>query len=63
MARILFQTTIPYTPDDWHVGRFELLADELRAAGHEVTPETATPAPETTPCSEPSTRSTTTNCG
>jgi hypothetical protein len=37
MARILLQTTIPYTEDDWHVGRFELLAEELRAAGHDVT--------------------------
>lgn len=37
MARILLQTTIPYAEDDWHVGRFSMLADELRKAGHEVT--------------------------
>ncbi|MCU1430824.1 MAG: hypothetical protein JWL83_4824 [Actinomycetia bacterium] len=37
MAKILLQTTIVSVPDDWHVGRFSLLADELRAAGHEVT--------------------------
>jgi hypothetical protein len=28
--RILLQTTIPATEDDWHVGRFSLLADHLR---------------------------------
>ena len=37
MARVLLQTTIVDTPDDWHVGRFSLLADELRRAGHDVT--------------------------
>jgi hypothetical protein len=37
MARILLQTTIPYSADDWHVGRFSLLRDELTAAGHIVT--------------------------
>ena len=37
MARILLQTTIPYAPDDWHVGRFSLLRAELVAAGHDVT--------------------------
>ncbi len=37
MARILMKTTIPPEPDDWHIGRFSLLADTLRAAGHEVT--------------------------
>ena len=37
MSRILLQTTIPAAPDDWDVTRFSLLADELRAAGHEVT--------------------------
>lgn len=36
MARILIQTTIPTTPDDWHAGRFSLLADHLRGLGHEV---------------------------
>jgi hypothetical protein len=29
-TRILLQTTIPYSADDWHVGRFGLLADEMR---------------------------------
>jgi hypothetical protein len=37
MARILLQTTIEDVADDWDVGRFSLLADELRRAGHEVT--------------------------
>jgi hypothetical protein len=27
--RILLQTTIPYTEDDWHVGRFSLLREHL----------------------------------
>jgi hypothetical protein len=27
--RILMQTTIPFAEDDWHVGRFSLLRDEL----------------------------------
>jgi hypothetical protein len=27
--RVLLQTTIPFTEDDWHVGRFSLLRDEL----------------------------------
>lgn len=27
--RILLQTTIPDTPDDWHIGRFELLRSHL----------------------------------
>lgn len=29
MTRILLQTTIPHTPDDWHVGRFSLLRELL----------------------------------
>jgi hypothetical protein len=37
VANILLQTTIPDIPDDWNVGRFALLAAELRRAGHEVT--------------------------
>lgn len=37
MSRILLQTTIPESPDDWDIARFSLLADELRAAGHDVT--------------------------
>jgi hypothetical protein len=36
MSRILLQTTIAESPDDWDISRFSLLADELRAAGHEV---------------------------
>ncbi|RDH78738.1 hypothetical protein DVS77_08910 [Mycolicibacterium moriokaense] len=36
MSRILLQTTIAESPDDWDVTRFSLLADELRLAGHEV---------------------------
>jgi len=28
-VRILLQTTIPYADDDWHVGRFSLLRNEL----------------------------------
>lgn len=36
MSNILLQATITDTPDDWHVGRFSLLAAELRAAGHDV---------------------------
>src|SRR5919112_1793250 len=28
--RILLQTTIPATEDDWHIGRFSLLAEHLR---------------------------------
>src|SRR5207249_10271887 len=27
--RILFQTTIPESKDDWHIGRFSLLRDHL----------------------------------
>jgi hypothetical protein len=37
MSKILLQTTIAEHPDDWDISRFSLLADELRAAGHEVT--------------------------
>lgn len=36
MPRILLQTTIPAHPDDWDITRFSMLADELRAAGHDV---------------------------
>lgn len=28
-VRILFQTTIPFTEDDWHIGRFSLLRNHL----------------------------------
>jgi hypothetical protein len=37
MSRILLQTTIAESADDWDISRFSLLADELRAAGHDVT--------------------------
>lgn len=37
MAKILLQSTIATSPDDWDIARFSLLADELRSAGHEVT--------------------------
>lgn len=36
MSRILLQTTICAHPEDWDISRFSMLADELRAAGHEV---------------------------
>ena len=37
MSKILLQTTIAEHADDWDITRFSLLADELRAAGHDVT--------------------------
>ncbi len=37
MSKILLQTTIAEHSDDWDISRFSLLAEELRAAGHEVT--------------------------
>jgi hypothetical protein len=36
LAKILLQTTIPYTEDDWNVSRFSVLRDTLVADGHEV---------------------------
>jgi hypothetical protein len=37
-VKILLQTTIPFTEDDWHIGRFSLLGEHLAslkdAAGH-----------------------------
>lgn len=36
MSRILIQTTIPYSADDWHVGRFSLVTALLRES-HAVT--------------------------
>lgn len=30
-VKILLQTTIPHTDDDWHIGRFSLLAEHLRS--------------------------------
>ena len=35
-AKILLQTTIPHTEDDWHVGRFSLLAEHLRSLSDEA---------------------------
>ena len=37
MSKILIQTTIPTSADDWDISRFSMLADELRDAGHDVT--------------------------
>jgi hypothetical protein len=37
MRKILFKTTIPPTADDWHVGRFSLLASHLASLGFSVT--------------------------
>lgn len=34
--RILLQTTIPFAEDDWHIGRFSLLRDELAAIKDEA---------------------------
>jgi hypothetical protein len=36
MAKILLQTTIPTTEDDWSIARFSRLGALLREAGHEV---------------------------
>jgi len=30
-VNILIQTTIPYTEDDWHVGRFSMMSEHLRS--------------------------------
>jgi hypothetical protein len=35
--RILLQTTIPFAEDDWNVGRFSLLAEELRGISDAAT--------------------------
>ncbi len=35
-TRILLQCSIPYAEDDWHVGRFSLLRDELTAVSEVV---------------------------
>ena len=37
VIRILLQLTTTAAGEDWNVGRFSLLADELRRAGHDVT--------------------------
>jgi hypothetical protein len=34
--RILLQTTIPFAEDDWHIGRFSLLRDELSSVKDEA---------------------------
>ena len=34
--RILLQTTIPFADDDWHIGRFSLLRDELSSTKDEA---------------------------
>jgi hypothetical protein len=34
--RILLQTTIPFAADDWHIGRFSLLRDELNSMKDEA---------------------------
>lgn len=34
-VKILLQTTIPYTEDDWHIGRFSLLAEHLSSLSGE----------------------------
>ena len=34
--RILLQTTIPFAQDDWHIGRFSLLRDELSSMTDEA---------------------------
>ena len=31
MTKILLQTTIPYTEDDWHIGRFSLFKEHLES--------------------------------
>jgi len=30
-VKILLQTTIPFTEDDWYIGRFSLLSDHLKS--------------------------------
>ena len=35
-TRILMQTTIPFAEDDWHIGRFSLLRDELSSLRDEA---------------------------
>ena len=62
MARILLQTTIVDIADDWNVGRFSLLAEELRRAGHDVTARNRDTS-EVDPTLSRSTRSTTTCSG
>jgi hypothetical protein len=44
--RILLQTTIPLAEDDWHVGRFSLLARHLRDCGHSVDCRNRRPNPD-----------------
>jgi hypothetical protein len=63
MSRILLQTTIPESPDDWDVSRFSLLADELRAAGHDVIARNRRIAVATIWCSATSMSSASISCG
>ncbi len=44
-TRILLQTTIPFTVDDWHIGRFAMLHRTLEEAGFEVTSRDKEPGP------------------
>ena len=67
--RILIQTTIPYTEDDWHVGRFGLLREALSGLtdaggdlGHRPA-ATATRSARRTPYSPHSTARTSISCG
>jgi len=36
MTKILLQTTIPYTENDWHIGRFSLLEEHLKSLKDET---------------------------
>ena len=45
--RVLLQTTIPFVEDDWHIGRFSLLRDELSSRKDEF----GNPAFDVTPAS------------
>ena len=49
--------------DDWDVNRFSLLADELRAAGHDVVARNRARAAATIRCSAISTNGTSISCG
>jgi hypothetical protein len=44
-TRILLQTTIRYTADDWHIGRFAMLRATLEEAGFDVTSRDKEPGP------------------
>jgi hypothetical protein len=51
MPRILLQTTIPFTEDDWHIGRFSRLADHLAGLDgvHVTARDRAVPGGQTDP--------------